>query len=687
MANKKGVQPPKRINNYVPKQVIVQKTQSINRPTAEQDSNSFVKKYADVLIATGIALVTFLFLKTCLANQFTNWDDNGYLTNDPLIKDVSAEGIRHIFSVTHPVDGSVMGNYHPLTILTYAIEYSYKGLEPFTYHFDNLILHLLTTVSVYLFVKVLSRRTVAAAVTALLFGIHPMHVESVAWAAGRKDVLYGLFYMLSLVSYVWYLRSAGSKKIGWYVAMLVLFVCALLAKPVAVTLPVVLFLIDYFEKRKIDPWLFIDKIPGFALSIAFGLLSVAAQKKVGAYDKLDITFTKLEHVALGSYALCTYLWKAIVPVGLANYYPYSPMPDGHLPGSFYIYPVIVLAIIGAVAALGRRNKVVVFGTGFFIVNIILLLQFIPVGSAIIADRYTYLPYIGLFFMLGWWVSNYFETSKKVQTGKVILGAVVVYSIVLGFASSERCKVWYDSITLWRDEVDKHPESPNGFNNLGAIYSDMMPAAQTPQEREKDYDSSKYFLQNAIAINPKFISSIICLGILERTHGGPGEIDSAKATLLKAEHIDDKDAAVYLELGVIYSIKHVYDSAEYCFRNAITLRPFFPEAYSNFANFYDITGKIDSSLKEYAIAIQQNPDAYIPYLNRARIYTRQGKFAEAMKDFEMAVQKSPEMAEIYYSRSQCYSKMGNKALALQDLNKSIALGYTQVDKNYVQQLKN
>jgi len=475
----------------------------------------------------------------------------------------------------------------------------------------------------------------------------------------------------------------GSKKIGWYAAMLALFVCSLLAKPVAVTLPIVLFAIDYFEKRKLDMWLFLDKVPGLALSLAFGLLSVQAQRKFGAYNNLDIHFTFFQRIDLGAYALITYLWKAVVPVGLCCYYPYPAEAGGILPAWFIVYPLLVIALIAGVAIYARKNRVVMFGIALFMINIILLLQFVPVGSAILADRYSYIPYLGLFFIAGWYISEFFA-MPKLQPYKIpVIVAVAVYCLILGVMSSERCKVWYNSITLWRDEVDKHPESPNAYNNLGAIYSDMIPASQTPQERKKNYDSSLYYLKGAIAIKPDFINPIICLGILQRTNG---EIDAAKANLLTAQHIDNKNAEVFLELGVVYSIKHQYDSALYCFRSAVTLKPFFPEAHSNFANYYDITGNLDSSLKEYSIAIQQNPDAYIPYLNRARIYTHLSKFDDAMKDFTMAVQKSPEMAEIYYSRSQCYNKMGNKALALQDANKAISLGYTQVDQNYVKSLK-
>ncbi len=213
------------------------------------------------VIAGCIALITWLFYKVCLDNLLTNWDDPGYIRDNALIKDTSADGIRNIFSTP------IMGNYHPLTILSYAIEYSYVRLEPWLYHLDSVLLHIIVTVLVYYFVQLLTRKTVAAVVAAVLFGLHPMHVESVAWLAGRKDVLYGTFYMAACIAHLCYTRTEGSKRWKWYAGVIVLFICSLLAKPVAVTLPVTLLLIDYFEKQEWNKRMFLEKLPLLAVAV------------------------------------------------------------------------------------------------------------------------------------------------------------------------------------------------------------------------------------------------------------------------------------------------------------------------------------------------------------------------------------------------------------------------------------
>jgi len=678
MANKNNRQ---NINNS--SSTAKKTTPAAPQPAARKTSppvgnKGFFSKYSNYLIPAGIGLLTYLFLQTCLNNELTNWDDLGYIITNPLIKDTSADAIKNIFSTNNPV----MGNYHPLTILLYYFEYGKYGLEPWIYHFDSLILHVLCTIAVYYFIKTLTGRTVAATIVALLFGLHPMHVESVAWAAGRKDVLYGLFFILSLTAYVKYIRAEANKKAIWYIAVLVSFAVSLLAKSVAVTLPVTLFAVDYLENRKISWRLLIEKLPHFGLSLLFGILSIKAQKDVGALGTLDASFTVLERTALGCYALCTYLWKVVVPAGLCNFYPYPLKVGGSLPAVYYIYPVIILGLVFAVLKFARKNKAVIFGLAFFIINIILLLQFLPVGGAIISDRYGYIPYVGLFFILGWYVSGYFEVKEKTGTGKVLLGITLGYCLILGFVSNARCKDWYDSVSLWKDDIEKHPEAPVGYFYLGQEYFTRYEAATNPNKKKALADSSMDNFNLSVARKPDYINPIICIAELQRNFGA---VDDAKNTYYKAMKINANNESVYLGLGVIYSIKHMYDSAGYCFIKGLALKPFSPEGHSNYANYLDITGKLDSSLKEYAIAIEQNPDAYIPYLNRGRIFMRQNKPDDAMKDLDRAIEKSPESGDVYLQRSKLYLSKNDKVNALKDAQKAGTLGI-QVDQNYLNQLK-
>ncbi len=688
-----------------------------NRPAPHIQAKAPVKSsgMSDVqkhlLAIAGVVLLVVLFLKVSLLNQFTNWDDPGYVINNPIIKDISFENIKNIFSPKN----AVMGNYHPLTILTYAFDYNSVNLEPYRYHLVSLLFHLATTVLVYCFIWLFSRRMIVAIITAVLFGLHPMHIESVAWVAGRKDVVYGFFYMASAITYLFYIKG-DSKKWIWYAGVFVLYSCSLLSKPVAVVLPVTLLLIDYFKDRiwlsakndagqplmsfnNVNYAVLIEKIPLFAMSVAAGIKSVQDQQVFKALGTQGETYNILERIGLGGYALITYLWKAVVPVKLLCFYPYPLKENGAMAPVYYIYPLLTIALLVFVWIRYRKNKAVVFGVMFFLVNIALLLQFIPVGGAIIADRYTYIPYIGLFFIMGWGVSALLESEKAAQIGKAVLAGVSVYVLVLGYMSYERCQVWYDGMSLWRDEIEVEPvRAPNGYNNLGFFYFNKFNSSVDPAERKIYYDSSYYLLNKAIQLQPSFVNPYISLGELMRANN---QLDEAKKYYYKSLKIDSSDMAAnaYLGLSVIYSISYSLtpkenaaqlnfftDSAMFCYNKTLTLKPYNPEAHSNYANFLDMTGKKDAAIKEYGVAIAQNPDMFQSYLNRARALQRMNRCDEAFNDFNMALQKEPKMGEIYYARSICYNMKGDKARARKDVEQAMTLGFKNIDNAYYQGLK-
>ncbi len=659
----------------------VKPVQKVNQFKSTQPAEgNFLVRYSNVIIPLAIAIITWLFLKTCLDNQYTNWDDPGYIRDNGYIKDLSGPGLSNIFSAP------IMGNYHPLTVLSYAIEYSFVRLDPWLYHLDSLLFHIIVTVLVYWFVKFLTGRQVAAGIVALLFGLHPMHVESVAWLSGRKDVVYGMFYMAACIAYIYFVRADGAKKWKFYGAVVLLFICSLLGKPVAVVLPVTLLLIDYFEKRALNLRLLIEKTPLFLISIGFGIKSVLDQQKFGGLNTQDVSYTFAERFALGGYAFITYLWKAVVPVSLCNFYPYPEKVHDSMPFEYYIYPLGVIAILAGLWSFARKNRVVMFGSLFFIVNIALLLQFIPVGGAIVADRYTYIPYLGLFFILGWVVSEFFQPGAKRQTGLVMLSIVLGYSLVLGYMANERCKVWYDTTSLWRDEIEKEPRrAPNAWNNLGFNYFNKFNDAVNPADKKRYYDSAYFLLNKAIELQPNFVNPFISIGELQRS---VGNFPDAKANYYHAISIKgapNEVANAYLGLAIIYAISHNFDSSGFCFRTAITLKPYFPEAHSNFGNFYDMVKQYDSALVQYGIAVDQNPDMYAPHLNRARLLQRLKRYPEALKDFQMAVDLSPDNGEVYYSRALCHGQMGNNKLALADMEKAKALGF-KVNEQVLQELR-
>ncbi len=653
--------------------------QTTFNPMVEADAPGIFTKYSHLFIALAIGLITFLVYKVCLDNLFVSWDDPGYITENPLVRDISGNGLRQIFSTP------VMGNYHPVTMLSLALEYHYVQLEPWLYHLDSLLLHIVVTMLVYWLAILVTKRPIAAAITALLFALHPMHVESVAWVSARKDVLYGCFYIAALIAYIYYTRMEGAKRWMLYFLTIVLFVLALLAKPVAVVLPVVLLLIDHFWDRKRELTMWLDKVPFFLLALGAGLKSVHDQKEIGVVSQLNDHFSIIDTVTMGCYTLGTYLWKAILPVGLSCFYPYPPKVNNLFPVYFYVFPFAVAALFFIMWKFGRKNKMVLFGSLFFLVNIVLLLQFVPVGNAIIAERYTYIAYIGLFLMAGYGIALYLESGRAKLSKPVVFTGVALVCLTFGYWSNARCKAWYDSDTLWSSQLDAHPENEYAYNSKGVIYFERWKTAGSAEEEKLCYDSAQYLLNKAVQINPDYVNPYMSLGVMARVQK---RYDEAKYDFRKVMILDNgREAATgNLGMGIVYFILRDVDSSAYYLKRAIQLKPDLQPAHANYANLLDLTEHTEEALKEYGIAIALAPRGHESYLNRGRVYYRMGRISEAFADINKAVDLKPTSGESYYARALCYGKMGDKQAALQDLEMASNYGYGNIDKDFYESLQ-
>ena len=276
-------------------------------------------------------------------------------------------------------------------MISLGIDYQLWGLNPFGYHLGNLIIHLINTLLVFFFVRQLAPKSLVFVpfFTALVFGIHPMHVESVAWISERKDVLYVLFFLLGLITY---LKFLGNKSLKIFALVILFFCLSLLSKAMAVVFPVVLLLIDWFKGRQWNIRVGMEKVPFFFLSLVFGVTAYQIQSG-GAIAEFD-HFTFIDRMVFAAYGFCMYLVKAIVPVQLSAFYPYPFVAGGAVPGYYYAMPIIAVLLLGGAVAVYKKSKAPLFGLGFYLVTVALVLQFISVGKAIMADRYTYLPYVG-----------------------------------------------------------------------------------------------------------------------------------------------------------------------------------------------------------------------------------------------------------------------------------------------------
>ena len=333
-----------------------------------------------------ILAITFMAFTPCLKNGFVNeWDDDLYVRGNADIQHLSVQTTARVFSSFYAA------TYLPVTMLSYMLDHQLGGLDPFGYHLTNLIFHLLNCLLVFWLVGMLSRNILVSFITALLFGVHPLHVESVAWISERKDVLYAAFFLLSMISYCYYLKTRKRGRSYWLAV--VFFALSLLSKAMAITMPLLLLLTDYLSGRPRERGVATDKIPFFSLALCVGLVGFFGQVPA---MRTGHVLSFFEKCLCPSYACLFYLGKILWPTKLSCYYPFTGIKD---------LPVYLFSLGGWLALLvltlrsATRTRKVVFGVFFFLITLLPVLQFVQMGLAIVADRYVYLASLGIFYLI------------------------------------------------------------------------------------------------------------------------------------------------------------------------------------------------------------------------------------------------------------------------------------------------
>ncbi len=554
---------------------------------------------------------TFVLFLPMFNNGFTNWDDVLYVTENPLLKNLNSEGIKAIFSTP------VVSNYHPLTILSLALNYQVGQLSPTNYWITNLLLHVVNTGLVFWLIYLLSSgNRLVSAFVALLFGIHPMHVESVAWISERKDLLYTLFYVAALITYVKYVDTAKMKFL-LFTTMLGAF--SLLCKPAAIVLPLSLLLIDYFQEREWSMKWILEKLPIFILCaiMAYVTFDIQSERAVASAAMHGIT----DRLAFGGFGWLWYLLKLVVPIPLSALHPFPLVT----PALYYIATAVSAAFV-IYALLKIRNKNFLFGFGFYTVNLLLVLQIVSIGNAVVAERYTYVPYIGIFFWIGMEAYKWIQ-SKSASNKTIILSVASVWILFLAFLTFQRIPAWKDSQTLWQNVLNTYPESRRAWTNKGLDYftQKKFPECVDHLTKALQYDPSfpdalewraRAYLEmkdgaHALEDAKRFLevrpNSEVGIFLLSRSYEASGQAENAVNSYSQLISQYDK-AEYYNNRGVIYfnSLKQ-YESAKKDFENAIRLQPNFSKAVLNLSRCYYMLGDIESSRK-YALQAKQAGEA-------------------------------------------------------------------------------
>lgn len=537
-----------------------------------------------------LAVVVSLAFCQTLRHEFVHYDDGQYFFTNPHVETGLAwNNVVWAFQATYA------DNWHPLTWLSLMLDVELFGSGPVGPHLMNVLLHATNTVLLFLLLRRLTGAHWRSALVAALFGLHPLHVESVAWASERKDVLSGLFFMLTLLMYARYVEQSkiqNPKRKLFYGLALLLFMLGLMSKPMLVTLPFVLLLLDYWPLNRFVPIqtstvlrLALEKLPFFALSVASAAVTFVAQKNaVQPFDRIPIEIRTVN--AMVSYV--GYLRKMFWPVNLAIPYPYS----SHW--SFWLFWLSVAMFAGAIVFVfwyGRRFSFLITGWFWYLGMLVPVIGLVQVGAQSMADRYTYLPLIGVFIVLVWGAG---ELIKSWRLPKQIIWSMAMLILAALMARTlDQLRFWQNTETLFRHTTAVTKGNAIAYYSLGEYYS----GKGRLDEAMDDY-------RKAIQIRPNYDDALNNLGV---TLALKGNLDEAVVRIQESIHCQPKKADAYYNLGNVFVMQHKPEEAISAYTEALRLKPDYPEAHNNLANLLAAQGHLEEAVKHYQETLHLDPN--------------------------------------------------------------------------------
>jgi tetratricopeptide (TPR) repeat protein len=559
-----------------------------------------------------LLLITFIALSPCLSLGFVDWDDPGNILQNPQL--AGFEGNWSWKAVASIFTTATGGNYNPLPIFTYAMEKYFFAPDPLTapfiFHFDNLWMHLASTVVVFFIFRKLGLNNMAAFIGALFFGIHPMRVESVAWVTERKDVLYGLFYLLALNSYINYCTGEANRKRYWYILTVVFAVFSALSKVQFVALPLSMIAVDFFLQRR---WyslriLVLEKLPWWLMALAVGLINLYFLNKENALGGTltAARYSFIDKLAVGAYTYANYVFRWIAPFKLSHYHEFPVRMPVWSYAAIVVVPALV--IMAMAWAWKKGYRYLVFGCAFFTANVIFMLQIVPAGDAFLAERFTYIAYFGLFFI----TAKAFENliAQMPQLRSVLIVALTAYFATFAVVTYGQTQVWKNTISLYSHYIKNFGKSPYGYKQLGVHY------------------------------------------IVRATSGEDSEFSKGQLMELAIEN--------FQEANLKDSLNHrpSHEMSE--------------EIFENLGIAYGVSGRHDAALYYFSREIEVAPRSKDAYTNRAYEHSTNKEYEAAIQDYNSALGIDPQSAEAVYARGTCYFALGDMASAFNDINKAISL---------------
>ena len=570
-----------------------------------------MKRQHVAVVAVALVLLTFIAFSGALSNEFLNYDDDVYVTsNEHVVTGLNQDSVVWAFTTFDAA------NWHPITWLSHLLDVQLFQLDPRGHHLTSVLLHAVNVVLLFLLLFRMTGAVWRSALVAALFAVHPLHVESVAWIAERKDVLSTFFWLLTLGAW---LRWLDGKTAQRYAIVVVLFTLGLMTKPMLVTLPFTLMLLDVWPlKRATFPTLWWEKAPLFVLSAASCVVTFMAQRSGGAVWSLEkIAFDA--RLANAAQAYLWYLGKTFWPTSLACLYPYSTTVHvGTAIGSaFSVVGLTVLAV-----RLARQAPYAFVSWAWYLGTLVPVIGLVQVGAQAAADRYTYIPLIGIFIAIAWGLAALVEARPPLRYPAAALSGLAIVALIP--VTRAEVRHWHDNVTLFTQALAVTSNNYVAHNNLGLA-----------QEGRGDTERAITHYEAALAIKPDYVDALI--------------------NLSAALHHAGKEREAIEDLN-----------------RALTIAPDSPAAEVNLGNALVATGKLDEAIEHYTRALRARPGYYDAEENIGLVLENLGRHGEAIPHFEQALRRRPNEPASRFSFASALAGVGRPGDALQQFDAAIQL---------------
>ncbi|MFN7138104.1 MAG: tetratricopeptide repeat protein [Limisphaerales bacterium] len=573
-------------------------------------------------ILFGIVLVIGIFatFSPLLKSDFISFDDSPYVVDNPQVNQgLSWARVKWAFTESHS------SNWHPITWLSHMLDCQLFGLNPGWHHFTNVVIHTLTSLLLFGLLRRLTASFWRSALVAWLFALHPLHVESVAWIAERKDVLSGFFGVLTLWLYAVYVQRKGVAPAGagklpptvTYVLCLITFALGLMSKPMLVTLPFVLLLLDVWPLRRVA-WgkLLLEKVPFFVLTVASCVITFAVQNKGGAVRSLDnYSFLFRFENALVSYA--RYLGKAVWPTDLAIFYPHA---EAWSKEAVFGSLALLLAVTALAIWRFRQQPCIAIGWFWFVGMLIPVIGLVQVGEQALADRYTYLPLIGLFIAVAWGT----HALVKSQYHKPLLLTAAAAALFLTVVTHAQTRTWRNSETVFAHALVVTRDNYIAHNSLGLEYMNR------------------------------------------------GDLHLAKKHFAEAIRIRKNYTLPLCNLGTIHAQEGNFAEAKLLLQQAIAADPTFEQAHYNLGHLARQEGDIGNAMLHFLAVTQVNPNNADAFSNLAILCVQSGDLPNAVRYFKEVTRLRPDDAGAYFNLGLALANLGDHNAARQQLQRALQL---------------